>query len=120
MSDQKHPLQVELGEYTVIQNHDGKLLAMRYGEPWRNCVGDGLIFALAYEVHRLRNQESTPPPVQWIKANERLPTAKDADYDGKVWVALDGKVCRTCWENVGLSGDTWTPTNLKKPEPPKV
>lgn len=42
------------GKYTVIQEADGHLRALRYGEEWRDCTGDGLILALAHEVERLR------------------------------------------------------------------
>jgi hypothetical protein len=44
------------GKYTVTQDASGRLTALRYGEPWRDCVGDGLICALAYEVNSLREQ----------------------------------------------------------------
>lgn len=44
------------GKYTVKQDASGRLIALRYGEPWRDCVGDGLICALAYEVDSLREQ----------------------------------------------------------------
>jgi hypothetical protein len=42
------------GKYTVIQDPGGGLSALRYGEPWRDCTGDGLILALAQEVEELR------------------------------------------------------------------
>lgn len=45
-------------KYTVVMRHDGSLHALRYGEPWRNCTGDGLILALAQEVDRLRSRAS--------------------------------------------------------------
>ena len=44
------------GKYTVIQNEQGAVRALRYGEEWRDCVGDGLIVALAYEVDSLRKE----------------------------------------------------------------
>jgi hypothetical protein len=45
------------GKYTVIQDSSGKLFALRYGQPWRDCVGDGLICALAHEVEKLREDK---------------------------------------------------------------
>ncbi len=42
------------GKYTVIQAADGRLRALRHGEEWRDCVGDGLILALAQEIETLR------------------------------------------------------------------
>lgn len=44
------------GKYTVVQDHTGRLTALRYGQPWRDCVGDGLILALAYELEEARAQ----------------------------------------------------------------
>jgi hypothetical protein len=38
------------GKYTVILENDGKLRAERYNQPWRECVGDGLILALAQDI----------------------------------------------------------------------
>jgi len=41
-------------KYTVIQEEDGSLRALRYGEEWRDLCGDGLVLALAQEVDSLR------------------------------------------------------------------
>ncbi len=43
-------------KYTVVQDSQGHLRALRYGEEWRDCCGDGLILALAQEVDELRQQ----------------------------------------------------------------
>lgn len=52
-----HELRVTIrdGKYTVVLPVDGKLHALRYGQPWRDCVGDGLILSFAQEVERLRD-----------------------------------------------------------------
>lgn len=49
-------LRVELdgGKYTVVQDEQGRLTALRNGEPWRDLVGDNLVLALAQEVENLR------------------------------------------------------------------
>lgn len=44
------------GKYRVIQRKGGGLRALRYGEEWRDCCGDGLILALAQEVQELRDR----------------------------------------------------------------
>lgn len=71
---------VENGKYTVKQDADGRLTALRYGEPWRDCCGDGLIYALAAEVESLRDllvggQAALPPKPGavrwWPKCDER-------------------------------------------------
>jgi len=52
-------LNVTVGEgnkYTVQQGSDGRLKCLRYGEEWRDCCGDGLIYTLAAEVESLREQ----------------------------------------------------------------
>lgn len=42
------------GKYTVQQDRKGMLTALRHGEEWRDCCGDGLILTLAQEVSGLR------------------------------------------------------------------
>lgn len=44
----------EGNKYTVIQDAAGRTRALRYGKEWRDCVGDNLVLALAYEVDALR------------------------------------------------------------------
>lgn len=41
-------------KFTVRFYRDGTLEALRYGKPWRDLTGDGLVLALAEEVHELR------------------------------------------------------------------
>lgn len=48
-------------KYTVVQSSDGRTRALRYGEEWRDCVGDGLILALAQEVAELRERLKLDP-----------------------------------------------------------
>lgn len=47
------------GKYTVILPEDGKLHALRYGQPWRECVGDSLILTLAQDIETLRERLKT-------------------------------------------------------------
>ena len=47
---------LENGKYTIIQSQKGKVYALRYGEPWRDCCGDGLILSLAQEVETLQKE----------------------------------------------------------------
>jgi hypothetical protein len=54
MSDLK--VTVGDGKYTVLFDENDRLSALRYGEKWRDCCGDGLILALAYEVEELREE----------------------------------------------------------------
>lgn len=57
-----HPLNVTVGDgkYTVIQEANGRLRALRYGEPWParddSLIGDNLVLALAQEVQALREK----------------------------------------------------------------
>ena len=51
------------GKYTVIMTKDGNLRALRYGEEWRDLVGDGMVLSLAQEIDDLR---------QKIKEKDRL------------------------------------------------
>ena len=39
------------GKYTLVFEEDtGKLYALRYGEKWRDCLGDGFILALGQHI----------------------------------------------------------------------
>lgn len=38
---------VDNGKYTVIQNDDGSLKALRYGKEWQDLTGNNLVLALA-------------------------------------------------------------------------
>lgn len=42
------------GKYTLVQDGEGKQFALRYGEPWRDLVGDGLTLSLGYELDAAR------------------------------------------------------------------
>lgn len=91
----------------------GELEWSRMGESWRSNWEEAAISAF------------THPPVQWIKASERLPTAEDGDCEGQVWrVDAFFRGCGALLAKVGTfdAENTlyWTPTNLKKPEPPTV
>ena len=60
MPEKQEHLRVSVneGKYTVVHDENG-LRALRYGEEWRDCVGDNLICALAYTVEeeRIRSAE---------------------------------------------------------------
>lgn len=43
------------GKYTIVFE-DGKLSALRYGEPWRDLVGDGMVLAMLQEIDFLKEQ----------------------------------------------------------------
>lgn len=43
------------GKYTIIFDK-GQLYALRYSEPWRDLVGDGLVLAMLQEIDSLKEQ----------------------------------------------------------------
>lgn len=45
---------VDAGKYKVVSYKDGTLLAFRYGEGWRDCTGDKLVYCLASELEQAR------------------------------------------------------------------
>ncbi len=49
------PVDVKVGDYQVIQNEDGSLVARRHGLPWRCLTGDNLILCLAMRIEELEN-----------------------------------------------------------------
>lgn len=47
---------IELGDgkYTlVLEDNDRKFYALRYGEEWRDLIGDNLIFEMFYKIKEL-------------------------------------------------------------------
>jgi len=45
-------------KYTVCQDRDGRVYALRYGEKWRDCIGDNLILAMAQKIEELQEINS--------------------------------------------------------------
>jgi hypothetical protein len=44
------------GKYTVTHDNGAGFRALRYGEPWRDLTGDGLVLALVQEIEELREK----------------------------------------------------------------
>lgn len=49
-------IDLENGKYSVRQKRNGKLVAYRYGEPWKDLTGDNLVYAMAVEIEQLREK----------------------------------------------------------------
>ncbi len=47
---------IEDGKYTYVFHEDGRSEALRYGEPWRDTVGDKFIYCMAAEIVDLREE----------------------------------------------------------------
>lgn len=52
----KNVIEVKVDKYTIIQDSDYYVRALRNGEEWRDCLGDNLILAMAQEIESLREQ----------------------------------------------------------------
>ncbi|MFA6043402.1 MAG: hypothetical protein WC718_00335 [Phycisphaerales bacterium] len=75
------------GKYTVVQGGDGGLRALRYGEEWRDCCGDGLIYALAVEVIKLR-AEKEQLVEEWAKGADKWQETHDSIPSAFVGLAI--------------------------------
>jgi len=53
MSDDLVNVTVSDGKYTFIQRKGGACVALRYGEPWREHIFDGLMLAMANRIEEL-------------------------------------------------------------------
>jgi DNA repair ATPase RecN len=67
-------IQLADGKYTYIRHEDYRQEALRYGEPWRDLVGDNFVWAMADELtaanERIRELEAERD--RWYgKATER-------------------------------------------------
>ena len=61
--------ELEGGKYTIL-NDNGVITALRYGEPWREFVGDNLIGSLVEEVRRLHGvNDKLMSHLQWHISN---------------------------------------------------
>jgi hypothetical protein len=64
---------------------------------------------------------TTPQADGWVRCEDRLPTYRDSDEYGDVWVMskLYG-VKKMSWSSVRADFEShWMPTGLKRPQPPK-
>lgn len=53
-SEDTNTVVIEDGKYTIKGIETGRLEALRYGEPWRDLVGDKFVLSLAQEIQTLR------------------------------------------------------------------
>ena len=53
-NDDSNTVVIEDGKYTITGIETGRLEALRYGEPWRDLVGDKFVLSLAQEIQTLR------------------------------------------------------------------
>jgi len=56
MSDDLVKVIVSDGKYTFIQRKDGSCAALRYDEPWRDDISDGLMLGMAYRIEELEKE----------------------------------------------------------------
>lgn len=49
-------IDLEDGKYTLLLHSDGRLEALRYGEPWRDLCGDKLVLCLVQRVQALESK----------------------------------------------------------------
>lgn len=107
-------------------------------EGWRECLQEMVQAMYDYEMsveedapykhrammdraHALLSTPTTPQADGWVRCEDRLPTYRDSDEYGDVWVMskLYG-VKKMAWSSVRADFEShWTPTGLKRPQPPK-
>ncbi|HEY9816335.1 MAG TPA: hypothetical protein V6D20_11130, partial [Candidatus Obscuribacterales bacterium] len=79
------------GKYTVRQDETGRLTALRYGEPWRDCCGDSLIYTLAAELAQaIKDRDALKEccELRLTKLNEAIKERDEAREDEKVSIKL--------------------------------
>ena len=59
MSDDLVKVIVSDGKYTFIQSKDGSCAALRYDEPWRDDISDGLMLGMAHRIEELEKENFT-------------------------------------------------------------
>lgn len=95
-------VEVHGGKYTVIQHANGRLAALRYGEAWRDCVGDNLIYWLAVELDEARAARCWKPIATAPKDGSFVIVA------GDITSAMPIR-CESCrWKkDKGAGGGSW-------------
>jgi hypothetical protein len=86
------------GKYTVEWGPGQPLRALRYGEPWRDCCGDGLILALAQEIDDLRSAARTDAGYGAGFEACREAAKEVALHRARVWKKSDGKCSMSLWD----------------------
>lgn len=68
-------IDVSDGKYSVVGIDHGRLHALRYGEAWRDLVGDNLVLALAQELDeartKIRKLETAYSDASWAANMDR-------------------------------------------------
>lgn len=89
------------GKYTVKWGPN-QLIALRYGKPWRDCCGDGLILALAQEVLELR--EKLAREVEVLEALR--PVWAQGHTSDSVAAQANGQALAALWKMLGVDNQT--------------
>ena len=100
MSEQHLNVSVDNGKYTVIMEADGRLHAMRHGEPWQDLTRNNLVYFLAAELEEARKRlaDLTKEPIGYARKDDLEKFL--ASTDNHRAIDLD---TRWCWPNDGVS-----------------
>ena len=113
---------IEGGKYTVVQTEIGGLVALRYGEDWRDLTGDNLVFCLACRVDELdkdktalkaelrqqakANDDNATELKQRIAEAEADNAALRKDAERYRWLRRQGWIDDNIMEVEGFKADT--------------
>lgn len=116
MSNIESVIRLEGGKYEVRHSNGTGLRALRYGQPWRDMTGDGLVLAL---VHRIEELEARPIPMVLYcpSCGQQHIDAPDTD---KLYVgANNAKEAARLWTNpphrshlCHYCGTVWRPADV--------
>lgn len=100
MADQRLNVPVDNGKHTVIMEANGRLHALRHGEPWQDLSGNKLVYTLAAELEEARERlvALTKEPIGYARRDDL--TKFLASGDNYRSLGLD---TRHSWPNDGVS-----------------
>ena len=88
---------IEDGKYEYVCHEDGSAEALRYGERWRDCLGDKFTYCMASEIESLRKQlevmSKAPHWATYTKACDHIADLRQQLTDQKAYyeqVMADG------------------------------
>lgn len=110
-------IELEDGKYTVTYNK-GELKALRYGEPWREMIGDKLMYAMFCRIQELESDAAINVRGGFRRVGQTTSQMKAAPaYSVFVWVNHDLYYPRRLAELIGrtdleIVGPSWLTDQL--------
>ena len=106
-------IELDGGKYTVVHDNGAGLHALRYGSPWLNLTGDGLVLALSQEIESLRDECRRLTDRNEALEGLRPHWAKGYSSDSMAAQSATGALSQL-WKTLGAHDQTQAMTKLRE------